>query len=101
MPMSGPSRSSVSAVGGAYGLLPGAGLASAEDMMRAGAADGSRESARRPGTTLMTANQRAKLIEMYRERHGGSDAQILQGLDAEFASAFKRPMSQATFDQAS
>ncbi len=90
-----------------YGLLPGAGLASAEDMLRASATIGSggtRESGRRPAAgsgTLMTANQRAKLVEMYRERHGGTDAQVLQGLDAAFQSAFKRPMSQATFDQAS
>ncbi len=87
-----------------YGLLPGAGLASAEDMMRAGASSGEREPPRRPGSAssaLMTANQRAKLVEMYRERHGGSEAQVLQGLDAEFTSAFKHPMSAATFDQAS
>lgn len=90
-----------------YGLLPGAGLASAEDMLRAGAAgtpDVARETGRRPGTTsgaLMTANQRAKLVEMYRERHGGTDAQVLQGLDAAFTTAFKHPMNQATFDQAS
>ncbi len=89
-----------------YGLLPGAGLASAEDMLRAGVADAtaSRETGRRPGTTagaLMTANQRAKLVEMYRERHGGSDAEVLQGLDAAFTTAFKHPMNQATFDQAS
>ncbi len=87
-----------------YGLLPGAGLASAEDMMRANATSGAPEPTRRPGTasaTLMTANQRAKLVEMYRERHGGSDAQILQGLDAEFSKAFKHPMGSATFDQAS
>lgn len=87
-----------------YGLLPGAGLASAEDMMRANATNGAREPARRPGATaaaLMTANQRAKLIEMYRERNGGSDAEVLQGLDVAFTTAFRHPMSQATFDQAS
>jgi hypothetical protein len=87
-----------------YGLLPGAGLSSAEDVMRAGARDGPADTTRRPGIAaahLMTANQRAKLVEMYRERHGGSDAQVLQGLDAEFSSAFKHPMSQGTFEQAS
>ncbi|MBI3914891.1 MAG: hypothetical protein HY327_11990 [Chloroflexi bacterium] len=49
----------------------------------------------------MTANQRNKLIEMYRERRGGTDAEILQGLDAMFAASFKHTFSQATFDEAS
>ena len=89
-----------------YGLLPGAGLASAEDMLRAGSSNGSsstKDSGRRPstGSGLMTANQRTKLIEMYRERNGGTDAEILQGLDALFTSSFKHPSSLATFDEAS
>jgi hypothetical protein len=88
-----------------YGLLPGAGLASAEDMMRASAtvAATERAGARRPstGSGLMTANQRAKLVEMYRERHGGTDAEVLHGLDALFQSAVKHPMSLATFEEAS
>jgi len=83
-----------------YGLIPGAGLASAEDMMRAGgAAAPSRAALRR--APLMTANQRNKLIEMYRERHGGSEAEVLQGLDAVFASAFKHPLAEATMEEAS
>ncbi len=89
-----------------YGLLPGAGLASAEDMLRASAnvaASGAKETGRRPstGSGLMTANQRSKLVEMYRERHGGTDAEVLQGLDALFQSTFKHPMSLATFEEAS
>lgn len=89
-----------------YGLLPGAGLASAEDMMRAGASGGSngaKETGRRlsGSGTLMTANQRAKLLEMYSERHGGTDAETLQGLDALFASSYKHALSLATFDEAS
>jgi len=85
-----------------YGLLPGAGLASAEDMLRAGASGGAgsaKDAGRR--APLMTANQRGKLVEMYRERHGGTDAEILQGLDAVFTSSYKHPLSLATFDEAS
>ena len=85
-----------------YGLLPGAGLASAEDMLRAGASSGAgsaKDAGRR--APLMTANQRSKLVEMYRERHGGTDAEILQGLDAVFTNSYKHPLSLATFDEAS
>jgi len=85
-----------------YGLLPGSGLASAEDMLRAGASSGAgsaKDSGRR--APLMTANQHSKLVEMYRERHGGTDAEILQGLDAVFTSSYKHPLSLATFDEAS
>lgn len=84
-----------------YGLLPGAGLASAEDMLRAG---GSGEPVRRETTRrapLMSANQRNKLIELYRERHGGSDADVLQGLDALFQSTFKHAVAEATIEEAS
>ena len=83
-----------------YGLIPGAGLASAEDMLRAaGSVAAERGAPRR--TSLMTANQRNKLIEMYRERHGGSDADALQGLDALFVSSFKHPLAEATMEEAS
>jgi len=41
------------------------------------------------------------LIEMYRERHGGTQAEALQGLDAVFDSAFKHPLGAATFEEAS
>jgi hypothetical protein len=83
-----------------YGLIPGAGLASAEDMLRAsGSVTAERGASRR--TPLMTANQRNKLVEMYRERHGGSDADALQGLDALFDSSFKHPLAEATMEEAS
>ena len=84
-----------------YGLIPGAGLASAEDMLRASAAaeKEKREATRRPA--LMTANQRNKLLEMYRERHGGTEADALQGLDALFQSTFKHTMNEATTEEAS
>jgi hypothetical protein len=82
-----------------YGLLPGAGLASAEDMLRAGATSGERAAARR--VALMTANQRVKLIELYRERHGGTEAEALQGLDGIFQRSFRHPASEATMEEAS
>lgn len=118
-----------------YGLFPGAGLASAEDMLRAGigkpsnggsdegnggnetgyssgnAADKEGRSDPRgsgePGdrivrrTAPMSNNQRNKLIELYTERFGGTEAEALQGLDAVFESAFKHPMGEATLAEAS
>jgi hypothetical protein len=85
-----------------YGLLPGTGLASAEDALRASpsAIDSERREPPRRGGA-MTANQRSKLIEMYRERHGGSDAEALQGLDALFQASVKRQMNAASMDEAS
>ena len=84
-----------------YGLLPGAGLASAEDIVRATSAPAveKERAPRRP--LLMSANQRDKLIEMYRERHGGTEAEALQGLDAVFDGAFKHPLGAATVEEAS
>jgi hypothetical protein len=116
-----------------YGLFPGAGLASAEDMLRAGAvskdkangengnAHGSGNgsgngNAHTPGnsggseretvpvirrTAPMSTNQRNKLIELYTERFGGSEAEALQGLDAIFESGFKHNLEQATLAEAS
>lgn len=87
-----------------YGLLPGAGLASAEDMLRSGTSSGTgsaRETGRRSAGPLMTANQRGKLVEMYRERHGGTDAEILRGLDVVFTSTYKHPLTLATIEEAS
>jgi hypothetical protein len=87
-----------------YGLLPGAGLASAEDMLRASASRGAgnaKDAGRRPSGPLMTASQRGKLVEMYRQRHGGTDAEILQGLDTVFTHSYKHPLSLVTYDEAS
>lgn len=84
-----------------YGLLPGAGLASAEDMLRAGATHESRRETTARRVPLMSANQRNKLIEMYRERHNATEADALLGLDALFQSTFKHPMAEATVAEAS
>ncbi len=111
-----------------YGLFPGAGLASAEDMLRAGASKSGggaksggasdtgsnggadngeqgerpfRDNVRPLRTAPMSTNQRNKLIEMYGERFGGSEQEIQEGLDAIFESAFKHPMADATLAEAS
>ncbi len=115
-----------------YGLFPGAGLASAEDMMRAGAVakdKNNSEEGNAPGngnghgngnglgasperetataapvirrTAPMSTNQRHKLIELYSERFGGSEAEALAGLDAVFESGFKHNFEQATLAEAS
>jgi len=83
-----------------YGLLPGAGLASAEDIVRATSAPAveKERAPRRP--LLMSAYQRNKLLGLYRERHGGTEAEVLQGLDAVFVSAFKHPLGEATVEEA-
>ena len=85
-----------------YGILPGAGLASAEDILRAGGTAGDKE--KRDATRrapLMSANQRNKLIEMYRERNGGTEADALKGLDALLQSNYKHGMADATVGEAS
>jgi hypothetical protein len=83
-----------------YGLIPGAGLASAEDVLRA-TTPPAVEKERPARRTALSANQRNKLIEMYRERHGGTEAEALQGLDALFLSTFKHSFNEATVEEAS
>jgi len=82
-------------------LLPGAGLASAEDIVRATSAPVVEKERAPRRLPLMSASQRNKLIEIYRERHGGTAAEVLQGLDALFVSAFKHPLGEATVGEAS
>ena len=52
-------------------------------------------------TAPISNNQRNKLIEMYIERFGGTEAEALQGLDAVFESSFKHPMGEASLAEAS
>jgi hypothetical protein len=84
-----------------YGLIPGAGLASAEDVLRATTPPAVEKERPARRAALMSANQRNKLIEMYRERHGGTEAEALQGLDALFLSTFKHSFNEATVEEAS
>lgn len=99
-----------------YGLLPGAGLASAEDMLRATGASASkripreaipqRSNAPAPVTTSrrqppLSAVQRQKLTQLYQQLHHGSEAEIARGLDALFTEAFSHTMSEATYEEGS
>ena len=99
-----------------YGLLPGAGLASAEDMLRATGASASkripreaipqRSNAPAPVTTSrrqppLSAVQRQKLTQLYQQLHHGSEAEVARGLDALFTEAFSHAMSEATYEEGS
>ncbi|MBC7259403.1 MAG: hypothetical protein H5T65_09150 [Chloroflexi bacterium] len=89
-----------------YGLLPGAGLASAEDMERVIAREQVREappgarprtpSSRRPGT--LTDFQKAELVRLYREMHGeADDTAALEGVKARFQEKFGHDLDAATY----
>ncbi len=89
-----------------YGLLPGAGLASAEDMERVMAREQVREappvayprtpSPRRAGT--LTDFQKAELVRLYREMHGvADDAAALEGVKARFQEKFGHDLDAATY----
>lgn len=89
-----------------YGLLPGAGLASAEDMERVMAREPVREakpaaysrmaSSQRPGT--LTDYQKAELARLYREAHGvADDAAALEGVKARFKEKFGHDLDVATY----
>jgi hypothetical protein len=89
-----------------YGLLPGAGLASAEDMERVMAREQVREvppvayprtpSSRRAGT--LTDFQKAELVRLYREMHGvADDAAALEGVKARFQEKFGHDLDAATY----
>ena len=94
-----------------YGLFPGSGLASAEDMLRSSAvAHGDRKPAQQaqqnnrpqPSTHAqpsLSAVQRRKLLELYSNLHGGSEAEAARGLDAMFVEAFKHPLTNATYEE--
>ncbi|MGB8647526.1 MAG: hypothetical protein WCF84_19995 [Anaerolineae bacterium] len=108
-----------------YGLFPGSGLASAEDMLRAGGGQGSRETnaerrsipengprsqphpprdespatpAARPRSPISTV-QRRKLMELYHSLHGGMQVEVEHGLDALFVETFKHAMNEATYEE--
>lgn len=89
-----------------YGLLPGAGLASAEDMERVMAREPVREakppsyarapSSQRPGT--LTDPQKGEMVRLYREAHGVADeAAALEGLKARFKEKFGHDLDTATY----
>lgn len=110
-----------------YGLFPGAGLSSAEDMMRVSDRKDSHRQAndRRPapvqGTLptqpdprdgagsepapvarprqALSAVQRRKLLELYRNLHGGGEAEAARGLDTLFIEAFRHGLGDASYEE--
>lgn len=52
-------------------------------------------------TAPMSLNQKIKLVQLYRERFGGTEDEAVQGLDAMFESSFKHPLGEATLAEAS
>jgi hypothetical protein len=107
-----------------YGLFPGSGLASAEDMMRVGTdsqrgsderrgVDHERRSGQpsarpslnetRPAYTRahppLSPTQRNKLIELWRSMHGGGELDATEGLDKLFIENFKHGLSDATYEE--
>lgn len=101
-----------------YGLFPGSGLASAEDMMRSNAVmdrpNGNDPEPRAPrlaptnprSTNAPSRNhpplspvQRRKLTELYRSLHGGNEGEALSGLEKIFGEAFHHGMNEATYEE--
>lgn len=105
-----------------YGLFPGSGLASADDMLRANGVTQSERRApaeyerRAPAqANAPRANekratfsrshpplspvQRNKLTELYRILHGGSEEEVNQGLDKLFLESFKHGLDEATYEE--
>ncbi len=105
-----------------YGVFPGSGLASAEDMLRvannerratadadrrtASAANGgARSSGSETRPTYSRSHpplspvQRNKLAELYRLLHGGSEDDVNEGLDQLFLESFKHSITEATYEE--
>ncbi len=104
-----------------YGLFPGSGLASADDMLRAAAGSEMRgtNEARRTSVPVNTTRpavnetrgtyarshpplspvQRNKLTELWRILHGGEDADVNAGLDKLFSESFKHGIAEATYEE--
>lgn len=92
-----------------YGLLPGAGLASAEDMLRAAAFE--KEAGRRARGAVRppaaperrprqsSAFQRRKLMEMYSEVYEVPEDRAKTALDEVFQQQFGHGLEEATYDE--
>lgn len=106
-----------------YGLFPGSGLASAEDMLRV-SAETQRGGERRaveserhgvPANARPALNetrsayarahpplspvQRAKLVELWRNLYGGGELDATEGLDDLFSKNFKHGLNEATYEE--
>ena len=94
-----------------YGVLPGAGLASAEDVMRAVSPERAapeekavreRERPYRPRrVSRVSPYQRRQLTALYRELHDVDKAAAAEGVEALFAEAFGHPMDEGTYEEGS
>ncbi len=107
-----------------YGLFPGSGLASADDMLRASqgssaerrpAVEPERRAASVTNSPRATGNearttyarahppispvQRNKLVELWRVLHGGDDDAVIEGLDKFFLESFKHGINEATYEE--
>lgn len=104
-----------------YGLFPGSGLASADDMLRAttNAVPRGNSEQRRSGQPSLSARaflnearaaytrnhpplssvQRNKLIELWHTIHGGSDVDAAEGVEQLFIESFKHGTSEATYEE--
>lgn len=104
-----------------YGVFPGSGLASAEDMLRVNnnaverrsgteperrtTPQTPRPSVNEPRATysrshpLLSPVQRNKLSELWRILHGGSDEDVNEGLDKLFIESFKHGINEATYEE--
>ncbi|MBC7263901.1 MAG: hypothetical protein H5T64_06010 [Chloroflexi bacterium] len=92
-----------------YGLLPGAGLASADDMLRVAAYE--KEAARRPRSVVKppvasqrrprqsSAFQRRKLVEMYSEVYEVPEDKAQTALNEAFQQQFGHGLEEATYDE--
>jgi hypothetical protein len=93
-----------------YGLLPGAGLASADDIMRAMQEAPARAERRarprapspRSGQAAkppapMSAYQRQQLIKTYRQLHEVDEAEAEAALEKRFAATFRHGLAEATY----
>lgn len=105
-----------------YGLIPGSGLSSAEDMMRATSGQSverrpsetapraipAANSGRGTNETRVTSSrshpplspvQRNKLTELWRLLHPGNEEQVNEGLDRLFVESFKHGIAEATYEE--
>jgi len=79
-----------------YGTLPGAGLASADDMLRALAEE---ERPRRRRARRLSQPQKQELLRLYSELYQVEEATAEEGLNSLFRATFNIDMSKATYRQ--
>ncbi|MFQ6057471.1 MAG: hypothetical protein ACE5MB_01150 [Anaerolineae bacterium] len=94
-----------------YGVLPGAGLASAEDMLRATSPERAapeeravRERPRRPyarRVSRVSAYQRRQLVGLYRELHDMDEPAAKEAVETLFAETFGHTMDEGTYKEGS